>query len=376
VDERTLLQDAPLAVIDVDAALRVSGWNRRAEQTLNLAASAAIGRRLDEVLPVVDDPQAWTALWSEDGATPRLWEIRREAAPLVLEAWWQVTRDEAGAPTGARLYGHDATARVTAERRSFLESKMLEKLKEQLEVALWAIDSRGVFLYQDGRSVRDAGMRPQQLVGQNIFEVYAKKQAELEGVRRALAGEAMSAVPSEMHGMHWQSWYVPMEENPSGAAVVGITLDVSESRTRELELRNKLELIERQQEVIRELSTPIIEVWDGVLTLPIIGLVDSVRTAEIMDDLLSAISRTRARFAILDLTGVEVVDTSTAGHLIGMIQAIRLLGAEGILTGIHPTIAQTIVSLGVDLSRVAVFAKLRDALKHCLLRMNQRKPAK
>nr|WP_263429406.1 STAS domain-containing protein [Nannocystis pusilla] len=131
-------------------------------------------------------------------------------------------------------------------------------------------------------------------------------------------------------------------------------------------MRQKLELIERQQEVIRELATPIIEVWDGVLTMPIVGLIDTARTAEIMESLLQAVTQTRARFAILDLTGVEVVDTGTASHLIRMIQAIRLLGTEGILTGIHPTIAQTIVALGVDLSHVAVYAKLRDALKHCI----------
>ena len=96
-------------------------------------------------------------------------------------------------------------------------------------------------------------------------------------------------------------------------------------------------------------------------------------TAEIMDNLLQTVGRTRARFAILDLTGVEVVDTGTASHLIGMIQAIRLLGAEGILTGIHPMIAQTIVALGVDLTRVAVFAKLRDALYYCIGQLGRKR---
>ena len=144
-------------------------------------------------------------------------------------------------------------------------------------------------------------------------------------------------------------------------------------QARTAELENKLRLIESQQEVIRELSTPIIEVWDGVLTLPIVGLVDSVRTAEIMDNLLQTVVSTRARYAILDLTGIEVVDTGTASHLINMIQAIRLLGAEGILTGIHPMIAQTIVSLGVDLTRVGVFAKLRDALEHCIAKLDGRR---
>jgi rsbT co-antagonist protein RsbR len=120
------------------------------------------------------------------------------------------------------------------------------------------------------------------------------------------------------------------------------------------------------------MSTPIIEVWDGVLTLPILGLVDSVRTAEIMDGLLQAVTRVRARFAILDMTGVDVIDTSTAGHLLGLIRAIRLLGAEGIITGIHPNIAQTMVSLDVDLSNIKVHANLREALKYCIARARPR----
>ena len=110
-----------------------------------------------------------------------------------------------------------------------------------------------------------------------------------------------------------------------------------------------------------------------MLTLPIVGLVDSARTAELMDDLLQAVARTRARFAILDLTGVQVVDTGTASHLLGLIRAIGLLGAEGVLTGISPVVAQTIVALGVDLSHVAVFARLRDALGHCITKMNARR---
>jgi rsbT co-antagonist protein RsbR len=88
-----------------------------------------------------------------------------------------------------------------------------------------------------------------------------------------------------------------------------------------------------------------------------------------MDDLLAAVSRTSARFAILDLTGVEVVDTATAYRLMGMIRAIRLLGAEGVLTGIRPTVAQTVVSLGVDLSGISTLASLRHGLAFCIRRL-------
>src|SRR5690606_28855181 len=137
-------------------------------------------------------------------------------------------------------------------------------------------------------------------------------------------------------------------------------------KLREQDLLAKIDLIERQQQVIRDLSTPIIEVWEGVLALPIIGLVDSMRTSEIMDNLLQSVARLRARFAILDMTGVEVIDTATANHLIRMIRAIGLLGAEGILSGIHPGVAQTIVTLGIDLSTISVHASLRQALEHCI----------
>jgi rsbT co-antagonist protein RsbR len=122
--------------------------------------------------------------------------------------------------------------------------------------------------------------------------------------------------------------------------------------------------------VIRELSTPIIEVWDRVLTVPIVGMIDSGRASELMDNLLQAVAKTRSRFAILDLTGVEDVDTGTAGHLLALVRAVRLLGAESVITGIHPNIAQTIVTLGLETTALTVRASLREALGHCIAQMS------
>jgi rsbT co-antagonist protein RsbR len=153
------------------------------------------------------------------------------------------------------------------------------------------------------------------------------------------------------------------------SSVIGFSLDVSPAKHAEQEIRAKLDLIGKQQQVIRDLSTPIIEVWEGVLTLPMVGVVDSMRTSEVMQSLLSRIVETGARYAILDLTGVEVVDTRVAGHLISLVSAIRLLGAEGIITGIKPNVAQTIVALGLDLSSMTTHANLRAGLKFCIQRM-------
>jgi rsbT co-antagonist protein RsbR len=152
--------------------------------------------------------------------------------------------------------------------------------------------------------------------------------------------------------------------------VVGVTLDISDTKRVEEELRAKLDLIERQQRVIRALSTPIIQVWDSVLTLPMVGVIDSARAAEIMQSLLNEVVRTRARYAILDMTGVDAIDTATASHLLSLIRAIQLLGAEGIVTGLQPSIAHTIVGLGLDLSDILTLATLREGLKLCMRKMS------
>ncbi|MCY1059491.1 PAS domain-containing protein [Nannocystis sp. SCPEA4] len=369
MDERS--KHAPHVVIDLDDVRRVRGWNPRAEQVFGVAAVDAVGRDLDEVVPLVDG--AWADVLATDGVTPRVHAVTRGDRPLQFEAWWHVTRDGDGRPTSATIYGHDVTARVAAERRAALVERMFGAVIENVDMTVWALDPDGVYLYQDGKAMQCVGLTPQSFTGKNIFEAFGSHEG-LPVVRQALAGEPCLAEEVEVLGVPWRNWYIPVADaGPGEAAVVGISLDMSEARRREIELRAKLDLIEKQQEVIRELSTPIIEVWDGVITLPIMGLVDSVRTAEIMDNLLQAVGRLRVRYAILDLTGVEVVDTGTASHLIGMIEAIRLLGAEGILTGIHPMIAQTVVSLGVDLSRVTVHAKLRDALQYCLVRLGAKK---
>jgi rsbT co-antagonist protein RsbR len=370
VAESSVLQDAPLIVIEVDPRLSVLAWNRQAELVFGTGASEAVGRPLAEVLPLADAAASWGGLLEAGEPGPRRWTVQRGETRQTLEGWTQVVRDGEGKPQRALLYAYDATARLAAEARAALESTMLTAIKDNIEIALWAVDKDGTFLYQDGKGARGAGLEPQQLVGSNIFEVF-KDLGNGPLIAAAIAGEPQRTLAVETYGLYWDTHYIPVQDDPNGARVVGVTLDVTEAKRGELALRDKLELIERQQAVIRELATPIIEVWDGVLTMPIVGLIDTARTAEIMDNLLQAVTQTRARFAILDLTGVEVVDTGTAGHLIKLIQAIRLLGAEGILTGIHPSIAQTIVALGVDLSHVAVYAKLRDALKHCLLAMRK-----
>jgi rsbT co-antagonist protein RsbR len=140
-------------------------------------------------------------------------------------------------------------------------------------------------------------------------------------------------------------------------------------RLQKQELATKAQTIERQTAAIIELSTPILEVWDDVLVLPIVGAIDSARREAIMHGLLDQIARMQTKWVILDITGVELVDTHTADHLLQVVRAAALLGCASMMCGVQPAVAQTLVNLGVDLLELSTARTLKDALRHCLLHM-------
>jgi len=139
--------------------------------------------------------------------------------------------------------------------------------------------------------------------------------------------------------------------------------------TTEIFLKSRDAVIMRQQREMLELSTPVVALWEGILGVPLIGTLDSERTQVVMESLLQRIVDTGASIAIIDITGVPTVDTLVAQHLLKTVGAARLMGAECIISGIRPQIAQTIVHLGVDLGNVATKATLADALVLALARM-------
>ncbi len=171
-----------------------------------------------------------------------------------------------------------------------------------------------------------------------------------------------------------RTWTVSDEQLASSLAdFIALAIENSERRRTEDELRSlvalaehRFETIERQRLAIADLSAPIIDVWDGIIALPVVGLVDSQRSIELTERLLNRIADSGARSVIVDLTGVDLVDTMTANHLLQMIRAASLLGTFSVLSGISPQIAQTLVQLDVDLSEITTVRNLKEALKVCL----------
>ena len=143
-------------------------------------------------------------------------------------------------------------------------------------------------------------------------------------------------------------------------------------RTTELHQKGREEVINRQQRDILELSTPVVKLWEGIVALPLIGALDSERTQVVMETLLEQIVANSASIAIIDITGVPTVDTLVAQHLLKAVAAARLMGAECIISGIRPQIAQTMVHLGVELQEVVTKSTLADAFAVALKRTNRK----
>ncbi len=180
--------------------------------------------------------------------------------------------------------------------------------------------------------------------------IFSLKQPLFERLRRDLG-----ATPDVLANQLWQ---------------LSMILDRLGLYTTECYQRGREQVINRQQQEMLELSTPVVELWHGILALPLIGTLDSARTQIVMESLLQKIVDTGAGIAIIDITGVPTVDTLVAQHLLKTVAAARLMGAECIISGIRPQIAQTIVHLGVDLADVITKATLADAFTIALQRLS------
>jgi rsbT co-antagonist protein RsbR len=270
-------------------------------------------------------------------------------------------------PNGGAIHGQIeplATDESADPTRSRIESALFRTVIDTLDIVVWAIDTTGQFVFHDGKALPTAGLQPGQFLGLNMFDLYPP---ELVGpIRTALAGTP-SSYTSEAHGIHWKTWNIPLR-NAEGHVdhCVGLTLDISPEVQTERELTQQIQTIRAQQRAIHELAAPVLRVWDNVLAVPLIGTMDSQRISEITERLLDEAYRAHARFAILDLTGVELLDTAMANDVLRLLGSLRLLGVEGIISGISPAVGMTMVGIGIDLGSIRSYRSLREALRYCM----------
>lgn len=276
---------------------------------------------------------------TDGGAVSALARILNAHMGAVLAEWLQLLKVQGG--TGG---GRIKDAELQTQCRDFLAA---------LRQALSATDAADVqdpgfervreALGEVSRSRAVHGFSP----SETATFVFSLKQPLFERIRQEHAADA-KAVAEES----WQATRL---------------LDQLGLYTMEVHQRGREEVVSRQRDEIAELSTPVVKLWDGILALPLIGTLDSARTQVVMENLLQAIVDRGAEIAIIDITGVPTVDTLVAQHLLKTIAAARLMGADCIVSGIRPQIAQTMVHLGVELDVVSK-ASLADAFALALRR--------
>ena len=256
-------------------------------------------------------------------------------------AEWLSNQTASGAARAGRI--QEAQLRDESQRFLALLSKAIQQSIEfDTRSPQWA-DIRE-FLTELSRSRATQGFTPSQVA---TF-VFSLKQAMFKRIT-----ESLKAEPAALADTLWDATTV---------------LDALGLYTTEVFQQAREQLIARQQEELIELSTPVVQLWDGILALPLIGTLDSDRTQVVMESLLERLVATGSSIAVIDITGVPTVDTLVAQHLLKTVAAAQLMGADCIISGIRPQIAQTIVHLGIDLSSVATKASLADAFGLALKR--------
>lgn len=299
----------------------------------------------------------------------------------------RMARKGAGAVSEQRVMMDDERVELgrLRERVAELESTLgslrtalaaLRTSETELRAMFHAMTDLVLVMDRDGRYLRIAETAPDllyrpssDLVGKRMHEVMPAEAAEffLDNIRRALEQRAVVSMDYSLLIEGRTVWFSANISPMSADAVILVCRNVTERKQHEQVLQDSLrqqELLRAHEAALMQMSTPLIPISEDIVVMPLVGQLDAARARQVMETLLEGVERARARVAILDITGVAKVDTSVADALIQAAQAVKLLGARVLLTGIRPEVADTLVNLGVDLSGIVTRGTLQDGIRH------------
>ena len=351
-------------IITLDIGGSIVGWNRGAEVLTGYAPGEVLGRSVSVLYPEEDkagglvERELRTA--TETGRFEcEGWRVRKDGTRF----WASVTLAPIRAENGA-LTGFVKVARDITERRQ--SEAMFRDLLESAPDAMVIVGNEGRIMLVNRQTEQLFGYSRDALIGREVEMLVPPRFRERHPSHRDgfFSNPAVRpmGVGLELAGVRRDGEEFPVEISLSplqthrGLLVSAAIRDVTQRHEQDVRLR-------RQQDEILELSTPVIQVWDKVLALPIIGTLDSERAARMTESLLERIAQEQAEVVILDISGVPTTDTQVAQHLLRTVQAATLMGASSILSGVRPETARAIVHLGIDLGRLSSRSNLRQALQ-------------
>ena len=364
-----LTESAPDGVLALDLDGRVLYANPCFRRMLGYTESL-VGWSESQLRPGARAPDASASPAPAGSTTFR----KRDGGTLPMLVTRFPLHDATGTRIGEALIARDTPAPVHKGLGGRHEQALLSGIINNARTVIFAKDPSGAYLMVNKRYEEIFHHKNEELRGRRDHDVFPKEIADrvVENDQQVLASrqsiEIEEHVPSD-DGMHtYISAKFPLyDEDGQVYAICGIATDISDLKRLENE-RTALqqEVLDRQQAMLRELSTPLIPLAEGVLVMPIIGAIDDLRARQILDALLTGIAEQRARTAILDITGVKGVNSVAAGALRQAAHAAKLLGAEVVLTGINAEVAQALIALDVDLGRTVTRNTLQSGIAYAL----------
>jgi rsbT co-antagonist protein RsbR len=355
------------AVIRLDTDGRIGSWHPGAERLTQYAADEVVGQPITVFYTDEDraaggtDTELRTA--AETGrCEAEGWRVRKDGSWFWASLSLSPIRDRDGSLSGYAMVVRDHTERRETEQALLGMEKMLDSITDYEVIRL---DPDGTIRSWNPGAQRLKQYTRDEVLGHHVSMFYAE-----EDVRAGLAERELAAAKQEGR-FETEGWRVRKDGSRFWANVVlsPITDDTGTlvgfvKVARDLtERREQERLVQRQRDEILELSTPVIQVWESVLVLPIIGTLDSLRASRLTEGLLERIAENQAEVVILDVSGVPAIDTDVAQHLLKTVEAARLMGAASVLSGVRPETAQAIVHLGIELGSLRSRNNLKDALQ-------------
>jgi rsbT co-antagonist protein RsbR len=370
-DYRLLVDSvADTEIIMLDRAGVVMTWNRGAEALTGYRADEIVGRPVSTFYTDED---------RDSGLVQRELQSAEESGRFELEGWrvrkdgrrfWanvvlQPMRDENQQLSGFVKVARDVTGKRERDLELRTASLMLNSMTDY-EVIL--LDPQGYVRSWNKGAETLKGYSASEVLGKHVSIFYSEEDVrndlatrELETATRTGRFEFEGWRVRKDGSRFWANVILTPVRDDSGRHVgfVKVARDLTERIERQRQL-------ERQRDEILELSTPVIQVWDRILALPVIGTLDSQRAARLTENLLQKIAQDEAEFVIIDISGVPMIDTQVAQHLLKTVQGARLMGSESIISGVRPETAQAMVHLGIEMGTLRSRATLRDALQLAL----------
>jgi rsbT co-antagonist protein RsbR len=358
------------AVIRLDTQGTVRGWNPGGERLLGYSSGEIIGRPFggfyteDDVRAGRPERELRTALdagrYEAEG-----WQVRKDGTRFWAVVSLAPIREADGSLTGFVMVTRDVGHRREQQRGAMAIEQMLDAITDYEVIRL---DTEGNVRSWSPGAWRLKQYTAEEVVGHHVSMFYTEQDIRSGQAEKELA-TAVRDGRCEVEGWRvrkdgsrfWASVVISPIRESDGELIgyVKVARDLSERREQE-------QLVQRQRDEILELSTPVIEVWEKILVLPVIGTLDSLRAARLTEGLLDRIARKEAEVVILDISGVPAIDTDVAQHLLKTVEAARLMGTVSILSGVRPETAQAIVHLGIELGNLRSRNSLRDALQVAL----------